>query len=72
VLRLAAEGCSGPEIAARLIVSPSTIKTHFENIGEKLGVSDRAGAVARAMRIGLVHRPGAARGCQDAARWPRR
>ena len=52
--RLAAQGRSGPEIAADLGVSPSTIKTHFENIYEKLGVSDRAGAVAHAMRIGLV------------------
>jgi PAS domain S-box-containing protein len=55
VLRLAAEGNSGPEIAARLIVSPSTVKTHFENIYEKLGVGDRGGAVAHALRIGLIH-----------------
>jgi ATP/maltotriose-dependent transcriptional regulator MalT len=30
------------------------VKTHFENIYEKLGVSDRAAAVAYAMRIGLI------------------
>lgn len=54
VLALAAEGLSGPQIAKRLVVSPSTIKTHFENIYEKLGVGDRAGAVAYAMRIGLI------------------
>ena len=54
VLRLAAEGCSGPEIAERLTVSPSTVKSHFENIYEKLGVGDRASAVARALRTGLI------------------
>lgn len=54
VLRLAAEGRSGPEIARRLVVSPSTIKTHFEHIYEKLGVGDRAGAVAYALRAGMI------------------
>ena len=54
VLQLAAEGCSGPEIAERLVVSPSTIKTHFENLYEKLGVGDRTAAVARALRTGLI------------------
>src|SRR5205085_1651689 len=50
VLNLAAEGCSGPQIAERLFVSPSTIKTHLEHIYEKLGVGDRASAVATALR----------------------
>ena len=54
VLQLAAEGLTGPQIAERLVVSPSTIKTHFENIYEKLGIGDRAGAVAYALRIGLI------------------
>ncbi|MBJ7330734.1 MAG: GAF domain-containing protein [Solirubrobacteraceae bacterium] len=54
VLRLAAEGRSGPEIARQLVVSPSTIKTHFEHIYEKLGVGDRAGAVAYALRAGMI------------------
>ncbi|MEA2270173.1 MAG: two-component system, cell cycle sensor histidine kinase and response regulator CckA [Solirubrobacteraceae bacterium] len=54
VLRLAAEGNTGPQIAEHLILSPATVKTHFENIYEKLGVSDRAAAVAHAMRIGLI------------------
>jgi PAS domain S-box-containing protein len=54
VLRLAAEGVSGPAIAERLFVSPSTIKTHFEHIYDKLGVSDRAAAVAHALRVGLI------------------
>ena len=55
VLRLAAEGNAGPRIAELLGVSPATIKTHFENIYEKLGVGDRAAAVAYALRIGLIH-----------------
>jgi two-component system cell cycle sensor histidine kinase/response regulator CckA len=54
VLRLAAEGHSGPEIARDLVVSPSTVKTHFEHIYEKLGVGDRAGAVAYALRTGMI------------------
>ena len=54
VLRLASDGNTGPQIAAQLLLSPATVKTHFENIYGKLGVSDRAGAVAHAMRIGLI------------------
>jgi DNA-binding CsgD family transcriptional regulator len=54
VLRLAADGNTGPEIAELLIVSPATVKTHFEHIYEKLGVSDRPAAVAHALRIGLI------------------
>lgn len=55
VLALAAEGLSGPAIAERLFVSPSTVKTHFENIYDKLGVSDRGAAVAQGLRLGLLH-----------------
>src|SRR5947209_7063947 len=55
VLRLAAEGNTGPEIAERLVISPATVKTHFENIYEKLGVTDKAAAVAYALRVGLIH-----------------
>jgi PAS domain S-box-containing protein len=54
VLSLAAEGHSGPQIAERLVVSPATVKTHFEHIYEKLGVGDRAAAVAHALRTGLI------------------
>jgi PAS domain S-box-containing protein len=54
VLGLAAEGYSGPQIAERLFVSPATVKTHFEHIYEKLGVGDRAAAVAYALRTGLI------------------
>jgi two-component system nitrate/nitrite response regulator NarL len=54
VLRLIAEGGSAPEIARRLHLSPSTVKTHLQSLYEKLGVSDRAAAVAAAMRAGLL------------------
>jgi PAS domain S-box-containing protein len=54
ILQLAAAGNTGPEIARQLIVSTSTVKSHFENIYVKLGVTDRAAAVARALRLGLI------------------
>jgi PAS domain S-box-containing protein len=55
VMRLAADGRSGPQIAEHLVVAPSTVKTHFQNIYEKLGVSDRAAAVALVLRTGVIH-----------------
>ena len=54
VLELIAEGLSAPDIAKRLHVSPATVKTHLQTLYEKLGVSDRAAAVASAMRNGLL------------------
>ena len=54
VLRLAAEGHRGPAIAEQLVLSPLTVKTHFQHIYEKLGVGDRAAAVAQALRTGLI------------------
>jgi PAS domain S-box-containing protein len=54
VLQLAAHGLSRPMIAEQLIIGPATVKTHFEHIYEKLGVTDRAAAVAEAMRQGLI------------------
>jgi DNA-binding CsgD family transcriptional regulator len=54
ILKLAAEGLAGHEIEQRLQVSRSTVKSHFEHIYAKLGVSNRVGAVARAMRDGLI------------------
>ena len=54
VLNLAAEGRSAPEIAERLFISKSTVTTHMRNVYAKLEVNDRASAVARALRDGLI------------------
>jgi two-component system, NarL family, nitrate/nitrite response regulator NarL len=49
-----AGGKSAPAIAAELHVSTATVKTHLKTLYEKLGVSDRAAAVAESMRRGLI------------------
>lgn len=54
ILRLASQGLSTREISKQLTVSPSTVKTHFEHIYSKLNASDRAAAVAHAIRHGLI------------------
>lgn len=54
VLQLAATGLKGPAIARELELTPATIRTHFANIYRKLDVGDRAAAVAKAMRLGLI------------------
>lgn len=54
VLRLAADGMSTAEIGARLHLSAATVKSHLQHVYEKLEVSDRAAAVAHAMRRGLL------------------
>ena len=53
-LKLTAEGLSAPAIGRRLHLSTATVKTHLQHIYEKLGVSERAAAVAEAMRRGLL------------------
>jgi two-component system, NarL family, nitrate/nitrite response regulator NarL len=54
VLEMIAEGMLAPEIGRRLYLSPATVKSHLQSLYEKLGVSDRAAAVAEAMRRGLL------------------
>jgi PAS domain S-box-containing protein len=54
ILQLAAKGHSGRSVAEKLVITPATVKTHFENIYAKLGVRDRATAVAEALRLGLI------------------
>jgi len=54
VLGMIAHGSSIPSIAKSLFLAPSTVKTHVQRLYEKLGVSDRAAAVAEAMRRGLL------------------
>jgi two-component system nitrate/nitrite response regulator NarL len=54
VLQAFARGLSMPEVAAELFIAVSTVKTHTQRLYEKLGVSERAAAVAEAMRRGLL------------------
>lgn len=54
VLQAFARGLSIPQTAKELFIGASTVKTHTQRLYEKLGVSDRAAAVAEAMRRGLL------------------
>ena len=54
VLEAFTRGLSIPQVATELYISVSTVKTHTQRLYEKLGVSDRAAAVAEGMRRGLV------------------
>ena len=54
VLGLIAQGCSNRETASRLFISEATVKTHLLHAYAKLGVRDRAAAVAAAFERGLL------------------
>jgi two-component system nitrate/nitrite response regulator NarL len=54
VLSRIARGQNIPAMAAELYLAPSTVKTHVQRLYEKLGVGDRAAAVAEAMRQRLL------------------
>jgi NarL family two-component system response regulator LiaR len=54
VLQLMIEGLNNIQIAGRLTVSPSTIKSHVSNILAKLGVTSRTEAVSLALRTGIA------------------
>jgi DNA-binding NarL/FixJ family response regulator len=56
-MALVGEGLTNEEIAARLVVSPATAKTHVSRTMIKLGARDRAQLVVLAYETGLV-RPG--------------
>lgn len=54
VLKLVSKGCSNTEIADLLGMSPNTVKNHLKTIFEKIGATDRAEAVALALRRGVI------------------
>lgn len=54
VLRLTAAGGGAAAIAEQLFLSVATVRTHLQTTYQKLGVSDRAAAVAEALRRGLI------------------
>jgi DNA-binding NarL/FixJ family response regulator len=54
VLRLMATGVSIPDAASRLFISVKTVKNHLSSIYQKLDSHDRAQAVLKAMRMGLI------------------
>ncbi|MGZ4218105.1 MAG: response regulator [Solirubrobacteraceae bacterium] len=58
ILVLVARGCSNKEIAAELVISERTARTHVSNILSKLDLGSRTQAALWAVREGLVPRPG--------------
>jgi DNA-binding NarL/FixJ family response regulator len=54
VLQLLADGCSNKQIAARLGLSPNTVKTHVARLFEKLRVARRTEAILLARELGIV------------------
>jgi NarL family two-component system response regulator LiaR len=54
VLELMVEGLNNPQIGERLVISVTTVRTHVSSILSKLGVSNRAEAIALALRNKLV------------------
>jgi DNA-binding NarL/FixJ family response regulator len=53
ILDLVAQGATNAEIAARLVLSPKTVRNHVSNVFSKLQVADRAHAIIRARGAGL-------------------
>ena len=54
VLRLVAQGLSNRQIAARLVVTLNTAKTHVHNISQKLDVSTRTQIIDKARELKLI------------------
>jgi DNA-binding CsgD family transcriptional regulator len=54
ILALVSQGMSNEEIACQCFVSTATVKTHLVRCFRKLGVSDRASAVYKAAKMGLI------------------
>ena len=54
IIKMMAEGHSNQEIADRLYIALSTVKTHINNIYAKLGVTSRTRAIARARELRII------------------
>jgi two-component system, NarL family, nitrate/nitrite response regulator NarL len=54
ILKLVASGLTAPQIGRTIHLATATVKTHLHHVYEKLGVAERAAAVAEAMRRGLL------------------
>lgn len=54
VVRLLGSGCSYGQVAVRLGISPHTVVSHIKNAYRKLDVHTAAGAVMRAVQLGLL------------------
>lgn len=54
VLKLTAQGYSAPEIGERLFISPKTVDTYKQRIGDKLGLTHRAEYISFALKLGLL------------------
>ncbi|HLB10578.1 MAG TPA: response regulator transcription factor [Gemmatimonadaceae bacterium] len=54
VLKFTAQGYSAPEIGERLFISPKTVDTYKQRIGEKLGLTHRAEYISFALKLGLL------------------
>jgi DNA-binding NarL/FixJ family response regulator len=54
ILSLIVEGSDNKEIAAELVISPETVKTHVSTVLEKLGAGNRVEAAVKAVRAGLA------------------
>lgn len=55
ILMLIAEGLTNRGISCNLSISESTVENHIHNIYTKLGISNRAQAVAHAFRLRIAH-----------------